>query len=59
MLQKDIIERANHAMLIAQANGFERTADAIRVILDEIKTEPVLETQTAARFAGKPDSWAQ
>ncbi len=43
MLQVELIEKANQALLVAEASGFEHTARALRLLISEVEQIPSLE----------------
>lgn len=43
MLQLELITRANQALLVAEASGFEHTVKALRLLIAEVEQVPNLE----------------
>ncbi len=43
MLQNELILRANRALLVAEASGFQHTVRALRLLLSEVEQIPSLE----------------
>lgn len=55
MLQLELITRANQALLVAEASGFEHTVQALRLLIAEVEQVPSIEA-TVVDYGRLPGS---